>query len=382
MNVSQKERNIGLDITRSFAILLVLFGHTSWIGNNYPKYIDIAMQSAPTFGVEMFFIISGFLIGKIILREIQSRSYSFSTFKYFLLRRSFKILPNYYLVLVINIILWYILYENLPDNLIAYFFLQQNFFSPSLDFYRISWCLSIEYFSYFLGPVLLFIGIKAFPKLQRKYIFLIVTLVIIIIFNITRLYFYFNFTLIDLVDWDDNIRKVAFYRLDAIYYGFLLRYIYTEFKEKILKIKISLFFIGLFLIVWLYLFRGFFGLSVEETPAFMVLLFLPLSSLFLSCLIPFLDDFKIKSKQLSKFFINLSLISYTIYLLHYTIILHVMKSLFPSDSLTGIELYLYTFLYWGITFLISYLFYKIYEKPIMDLRDKPYFKKRFLKNIN
>ncbi|NCP53527.1 MAG: acyltransferase [Flavobacteriales bacterium] len=379
MNVGQKERNIGLDITRSFAILLVLFGHTSWIGNHYPKYVEIAMQAAPAFGVEMFFIISGFLIGNIILREIQSKNYSFSTFKYFLLRRSFKILPNYYFVLILNVILWYILYNNLPDNLLAYFFLQQNFSSPSLDFYRISWCLSIEYFSYILGPFLLFIGIKAFPIIQRKYVYLLVTLVVISAFNFSRIYFYFNYTLSDLIDWDDNIRKVVIYRLDAIYYGFLLRYIYNEFKGKILKIKNSLFFIGLILILWLYLFRAHFGISVEKTPGFMILLFLPLSSFFLCCLIPFLDNLKLKSKQISTFFINLSLMSYSIYLLHYTIILHTMKAIFPSDSLIEIELFLYTLLYWGITFLISYIFYKIYEKPLMDFRDKPYFKKRYAK---
>lgn len=379
MNVGQKERNVGLDVARSFAILLVLFGHTNWISDHYPKFVEILMQSAPVFGVEMFFIISGFLIGKITLREIQSEKYSFSTFKYFLLRRSFKILPNYYFILILNVILWFILYKSLPDHLTSYFLLLQNFLTPSLDFYRISWCLSIEFFSYILGPVLLFIGIKIFSKLERNHIYLFVTLFVILMVNVSRIYFYFNNTLKDLIEWDDTIRKVVIYRLDAIYYGFLLRYIYNEYREKIVRFKNVLFFIGLFFVLTLYLFRAYFGISVEETPGFMIILFLPLSSLLLCCMIPFLDNLKLKSKQIITFFKNLSLMSYALYLLHYTIILHAMKAIIPSDSLIGIELLLYTFLYWGLTILISFFFYKKFEKPIMDLRDKPFFKKRFTK---
>lgn len=379
MNVGQKERNIGLDITRSFAILLVLFGHSSWIGDNYPPFIELAMISSPVFGVEMFFIISGFLIGKIVLKEIQLKEYSFSTFKYFLLRRSFKILPNYYFVLILNVILWYTLYREIPEFFYKYVFLLQNFLSPSPDFYRISWCLSVEYFSYFLGPFLLFLGIKYFPRIQKKHLYLATTLAVILTFNITRVYYYYNYTVTDIIDWDDNIRKVVIYRLDAIYYGFLLRYIYVEFKEQILSIKKTLFLTGSILIVGLYFFRVYFGISVEETPGFMVILFLPLSSIFLCCLIPYLDNLKLKSKSISSFFTNLSMMSYSLYLLHYTIILHVMKAIIPSDALIGFELYLYTFLYWGITFLVTWLFYKLFEKPVMDLRDHHYIKKIFVK---
>jgi len=379
MNVGQKERNIGLDITRSIAILLVLFGHSSWIGDNYPPFIELAMISSPVFGVEMFFIISGFLIGKIVLKEIQLKEYSFSTFKYFLLRRSFKILPNYYFVLILNAILWYTLYREIPGFFYKYVFLLQNFLSPSPDFYRISWCLSVEYFSYFLGPFLLFLAIKFFPRVQKKHLYLAATLAVILTFNITRVYYYYNYTVNDMIHWDDNIRKVAIYRLDAIYYGFLLRYIYVEFKEQILSIKTPLFLAGSILIVGLYFFRVHFGISVEETPGFMVILFLPLNSIFLCCLIPYLDNLKLKSKSISSFFTNLSMMSYSLYLLHYTIILHILKAIIPSDDLIGFELYLYTFLYWGITFLVSWLFYKLFEKPVMDLRDHHRIKKIFVK---
>jgi peptidoglycan/LPS O-acetylase OafA/YrhL len=80
---------------------------------------------------------------------------------------------------------------------------------------------------------------------------------------------------------------------------------------------------------------------------------------------------EIGSKLIVKFFTTISLISYSLYLLHYTIILHSLKTIFPSEELTGISLWLYTFLYWGITILFSFLLYKYFEKPITDLRDSP-----------
>lgn len=66
MVIPNKNRNIGLDIARTFAMLLVLFAHTLWIGDNYPYAISILMKMSGTIGVEVFFIISGFLIAKII----------------------------------------------------------------------------------------------------------------------------------------------------------------------------------------------------------------------------------------------------------------------------------------------------------------------------
>ncbi len=97
MNISNKERKVGLDVARSFAILLILFSHTLWIGDNYPKLVEYAMRLSGCAGVEIFFCISGFLIGKIILREILLSDFSFSNVKYFLFRRWLRTFAKYYL---------------------------------------------------------------------------------------------------------------------------------------------------------------------------------------------------------------------------------------------------------------------------------------------
>jgi peptidoglycan/LPS O-acetylase OafA/YrhL len=315
----------------------------------------------------------------LVLREIEKPNFSFKNIKKFLVRRWFRTLPNYYLILSINILVWYIIFNKMPEKLYQYFFFIQNVSArTSSYFYRISWTLSVEQFSYLLAPLLLYLLILVAPAKNRSKLFLVVTLLIILVFNLSRLYFYQTETLTDLEDWNETIRKVLIYRLDAIYYGFLLYYLYKKKKNFIAKYSLELFFAGISLLLFLYIFRGIFGLTIENSQGFMVLLFLPINSLGLCLLFPQVLKIKTNNNSIRKTITTLSIISYPVYLLHYTVILQSLKVIFPSENLIGFQLWAYTFLYWGITFLLSYVLYRFYEKPMTKLRDNPKVK-RFLR---
>ena len=128
------------------------------------------MHFTATIGVEIFFAISGFLIGKIVYRLIQKEDFSFQDVREFWKRRWFRTLPNYYLVLLINILLWYLIYGKIPERIGLYFVYLQNFFSHSPDFSRISWSLSVEQFCYIIGPVLLYLFSSIFLINRLLYI--------------------------------------------------------------------------------------------------------------------------------------------------------------------------------------------------------------------
>jgi len=375
MIVGTKKRNVGLDVARTVAILLVLFAHTYWISDNYPKLIYYGMRLSGTIGVEVFFIISGFLIGRIVLREIEKPDFSFANIKYFLFRRWFRTFPNYYLMLIVNVGIWYIFYKEIPPKLYKYFFYIQNFNETSLPFYRISWSLAVEQFSYIIGPFLLYFLIRFFPKKNREKLYLYVTLFVILCFTGTKIYFYYTQTLTDIYDWNESIRKVLIYRLDIVYYGFLLRYLYNKRNDWLVRNRSRLLGIGLVIVAILHVFRQPLGITVDAMPFFMIVLYLPLNSFGIMCMMPYLDTVEIKSKLVVSFVTTISMISYSLYLLHYSIILHTMKVVFPSEELTGISLWAYTFLYWGITILLSYLLYKYFEKPMTNLRDSPKWKR-------
>jgi len=100
----QSARIPDLDGLRGFAILSVVLMHFSY--NPDPRLIGPVHAIQRTFalgwtGVDLFFVLSGFLIGGILMDHRDSPSY----FKTFYLRRAFRIIPIYYLWICLLILL-------------------------------------------------------------------------------------------------------------------------------------------------------------------------------------------------------------------------------------------------------------------------------------
>ncbi len=359
----------GLDLARSMAICLVVFSHTLWISNNYPSVISWLMQLSGTIGVEIFFVISGFLIGKIIYKLILKDNFTLKDVYGFWVRRWFRTLPNYYFVLLLNVLVWYLIFSEIPKKLYLYVVYLQNFTTSSPAFYRISWSLAVEQFCYIIGPLSLFFLIRIFPKKEKKHLFLNMSLGVIVLFILIRYRFSLIHTITSIGDWNENLRKVTLYRLDAIYYGFVAFYSITNIPIGILARK-ALFILGLVAIIILHFVIFYIGIRAEEYPIFFNVFYLSLNSIAICCLLPYLINLEIQSLLFLKWITLISVLSYSIYLLHYTIILHSLKTIFPSESLSGMLLFIYTITYWLLVLVFSYLQYRFFEKPMTDLRDK------------
>lgn len=89
---SIKNRIGGLDELRGIAILIVVTGHYFGLRMRAPWLNDVHFGGA---GVDLFLVISGFLIGKILLNSRGKENY----FRTFYIRRIFRILPLYFAVL-------------------------------------------------------------------------------------------------------------------------------------------------------------------------------------------------------------------------------------------------------------------------------------------
>ncbi len=95
---------MGLDGLRAVAILLVILWHcATW----FPRHALgplTSLADAGWAGVDLFFALSGFLITRLILGEERQSGGRFSL-PHFYARRALRILPPYYLVLGLNLIL-------------------------------------------------------------------------------------------------------------------------------------------------------------------------------------------------------------------------------------------------------------------------------------
>ena len=90
-----------LDSIRTFAVLLVIVSH--WLHFSYIKVFDLGAV-----GVNIFFVLSGFLITRILLeskKEAETKKINkLLIIKNFIIRRSLRIFPIYYLTIIILLI--------------------------------------------------------------------------------------------------------------------------------------------------------------------------------------------------------------------------------------------------------------------------------------
>ena len=90
-------RIYGLDILRAFAIITVLYHHSyRYLRDYFDKTIFHAVLPD---GVSLFFVLSGYLIGGILLSEVTKNKFTGRALFNFLKRRWFRTLPAYLVVL-------------------------------------------------------------------------------------------------------------------------------------------------------------------------------------------------------------------------------------------------------------------------------------------
>jgi peptidoglycan/LPS O-acetylase OafA/YrhL len=351
-------RIFGLDLLRALAIILVVLSHGQFLLEGTPlrgfpfiKLVD---------GVDLFFVLSGFLIGGIILHEInKDERYNYKSVFRFWLRRWFRTLPNYYLILIINIIIVYFgwVEEDISMFNWKFFFFVHNFIHPFYGFFWESWSLSVEEWFYFIFPLLLFFARSFIRPMQAYFIF---TLAMIAIPLYLR-HFAFDPRLDDF--WMDvSRRKVVVFRLDSIAFGLLAAWLYYYFKLLLQKISSILFITGILLLVLFNYVDRSSGSYIGQVLQFSIV---PFSVMLL---LPKLASWNMKRSWLNRVITHISKISYSMYLINLGIVAALIRDNFATFyDFQGIFVYV---VYWALVIGFSSLLYYYFEKPVMNLRDK------------
>ena len=181
MNITTTtERLFGLDVLRSAAILMVLSSHCLWIYPNASGILSQLFTLLGFWGVELFFVLSGFLIGKILIQLYLTGNFTMRSVSQFLKRRCLRTLPNYYFVLLLNIAIALVLGNSISNSGLYFVFLQ-NFSTTMPAFFTESWSLSVEEVTYLLLPLCLYFTTKSRNK-SRSNRFIVLVIIMYVFF--------------------------------------------------------------------------------------------------------------------------------------------------------------------------------------------------------
>lgn len=344
MNFKNSQKYIqSIDTLRAFSVLAVIFYHAKLEINN------IEIFTGGFLGVDVFFVISGFLITKIILKEVDQNTFSL---KNFYLRRIKRIVPL--LILVIIICIPISIFLLLPKNLID--FSNSSVFALlfSSNFYFLfdgmnygekngllkpllhTWTLGVEEQFYLFYPIFLIFILNFF----KRYFFFFISLIFFLSFICAQ------FLNLKFPDYNFFFSLSRIWELLAgglisqikIKNNLILKFLSNQIFQYILICVLILFF--------LFLSEPLNHPSLNTLPI-----------IFLTSILLIISNSNINQIRILniKFFSNIGLISYSLYLWHYPIFAFYRVY---TNKVNVLEILFLIFL----IFLISIISYKFFEK--------------------
>jgi peptidoglycan/LPS O-acetylase OafA/YrhL len=352
-----------IDFLRGLAILLVLLRH---------KELFSFTKTMGWIGVDLFFVLSGFLVSGLLFKEYQkSGQVKVSNF---LIRRGFKIYPIYYLFYVpYLLILIFDSQFNLISMLSDLFFVQ-NYILGYGYAYAATWSLAVEEHFYFSLAFLIWYLTKyrssyliAVENKFSKFEILIFSLLICCLL----LRILSNFM------WPNETERnftMTHLRMDSLLFGVLIAYLYT-FRKPFLeslnkgKIKVILLLIFALCVSWTAFIEPEYSFFVK-TIGFSLLYFG-----FGSLLLVFLIEKNIQqylNRIFSKFVVsivaNIGYCSYSIYVIH-TLVNKFSNQVFEMTGFTYNH-YLDFFLSASISIILGILMTQYIETYFLKIRNK------------
>ena len=349
-----------LNGVRFIAAFFVTICHVELI----KKYYNIDNFRAETIflgglGVDLFFVLSGFLITFLLLKE--KEQFFKIDYKAFYMRRVLRIWPLYYVVVILSLFI-------LPNFDIFSIPLLHSKFNPSTD-----WLYVLLFFILMLPNVLFFIKPIQFAAQTwsigtEEQFYLIWPLLIskterykVLFVSVIATYWIFHFFINS--SFFDDFRSIDIFRnfyslfkIDVLTIGAFAAILCFEkntILDKIINFKV--FIVAILLLLYFYTNENLFIERIVYSILFALLILNLVNLQSLSTVLEF------------KAINYLGKISYGIYMYHLILIVMILNILIKLNCFNNILLYVLSF---TVTIVVSSLSYEYIEKPFLKLKLK------------
>ncbi len=221
------KRNLQLDFLRFIGVILVVMHHVPFHDSTaFGSFISV-IQTGGWVGVDLFFVLSGFLIANLIIKEYEAKQ-TFNI-KLFLIRRGFKIYPAYYLFIIYQF--WYSAnfakYHQSATRFFHEFFFIANYTKNNNGHL---WSISVEEHFYVLLAIAFVIMIKLKKVNLKTMVILYAVLLFVAVFCRT-----YNYVVYANYDFDRDYTR-SHVRFDAMFFGVLIAFVANYKKELMQRI--------------------------------------------------------------------------------------------------------------------------------------------------
>lgn len=163
--IPRRDYQSELDGIRALALIIVLIYHTGF-----------ELFSGGYLGVDVFFVLSGYLITNIVISQFDNKKFDYADF---FERRARRIFPALYIVLLVSTIpAWFLL---VPPDMVSFvnsqssaaaflsnifFWRESNYFDTSSELKPLlhTWSLGVEFQFYLIYPIYIGLAYRLFPK--------------------------------------------------------------------------------------------------------------------------------------------------------------------------------------------------------------------------
>jgi peptidoglycan/LPS O-acetylase OafA/YrhL len=361
-------RVFGLDALRAAAILGVVLAHAFVV--LYPHLGDVLgfFGHGGFYGVELFFVLSGFLIGQILLRS-GSDIRNPRVLLLFYVRRWFRTLPLFLLFLAVNVAIEYCLRDHrlLLGEIAQHGLFLRTFASFRLTFFAESWSLAIEEWFYLLFPATLAAGLFFIRKFDRVFV---ASAAIFYMFSTSARILSAGVPNHTWVQWQ---RFVVVGRFDALMIGMFAAWVASRWPKLWLRHARTLAIIGaaLLLIIYVSLWRIHDGHLAFAPDSFFARTFrFNLVSLGFALLLPAAMGWGRTQESLASLSVRkIALWSYAMYLVHLPIFTVTGRYFFTDWKNSVLQAFALFVLEIAATIALSGFLYRFFELRCTRLRE-------------